>query len=186
MKKLLLAGFFVFACVVSANTLAAGFIKFGGIDGEATDKEHQGWIELDSYQWGMARPSSSAAGQSRRRGSVIVEDLTFEHELDTSSPRLAEVLAKGEVIPRVELHLHDDRSDRAGSDPYLAYRLINVVLTAYHIDWHSDDRPTSEDGQPSEKRPTEQISINFEEIEMTYVPDEGEPVVWSYDAEEGR
>lgn len=177
MKKLLLAGFFIFAVVVSANTLAAGFIKFDGIDGEATDKDHQGWIELDSYQWGMTRPDTGSSGQSRRRGAAIVEDLTFEHELDTSSPRLAEALASGRVIPRVELHLHEERPEGSVDEPYLLYRLTNVMVTAYHINWRSD---------PDDRRPTEKISIRFEEIEMVYTSEEGEEVSWSYDAEEGR
>lgn len=174
MKLLFLVSFLICACVVSANTMAAGYLKFEGIDGESKDAEHEGWIDLDSYQWGMTRPSSGATGQSRRRGSATIEDLTFTHELDTASLRLAEVLATGEVIPRVELHLHEGLSEQRVDEPYLLYRLSNVMVTSYHIDWKSDDRPT------------ENISINFERLEMVYTPVEGEPVDWSWDVEGGR
>jgi len=71
----------------------------------------------------------------------------------------------------VELHLHKGPSERRGDDPYLRYRLTNVVVTAYHIDWQSDDRPT------------EEVSIRFEKLRMVYTPVEGERVDWSWDAE---
>lgn len=50
----------------------------------------------------------------------------------------------------------------------------NVMVTAYHIDWQSDDRPT------------EEISIRFEKLKMVYTPVEGERVDWSWDAEGNR
>ena len=174
MKSLFLASFFILACVVSANTLAGAHLKIAGIEGNSTDKKHQGWIDLDSYQWGMASPSSASSGQSRRRGSATIEDLTFTHQLDTSSLRLAEALATGRVIPMVELHLHQGPSEGRGDSPYLLYRLTNVMVTAYHIDWQSDDRPT------------EKISMRFEKLKMEYSPVKGERVDWSWDAEGNR
>ena len=174
MKSLVITVILIFSCSISASALAAGYLKFKGIEGEATDKEHQGWINLESYEWGMSRPSSSATGQSRRRGAATIEDLTFVKELDTSSLRLTDYLAKGRITPLVELHLHGPGPTEGDEGPYLVYRLSNVSVSSYHISWASDERPT------------ESVSINFEGIEAVYAPQEGRPVEWAYNVEGNR
>ena len=128
---------------------AAGYLKFDGVDGEATDKDHKNWSDILSFEQSITRGDSSSAS-TRARGSAVFHDIVITKELDASSPKLAESIAKGMVYPSVEFHL------TAGSGTYLKYELKNVMITSYSV------------GGSADEKPTEQISLNFEEIKMTY------------------
>ena len=103
------------------------------------------------------QPGSAATGPTRRRGDVICEDIQIAKELDKASPKIAEAVCKGKVFPKVEIHLTASYTD-AGRVTYFKYELKNVLVTSYNI---------SGSGQ-SEDVPTENCSLNFEEIKVTY------------------
>jgi type VI secretion system secreted protein Hcp len=75
--------------------------------------------------------------------------------LDKSSPKIAEAVSMGKVFPKVEIALKTDYVN-SGRETYLLYTLKNVLVTSYSISGSSD-------GTPSEN-----FSLNFEEIKMTY------------------
>jgi type VI secretion system Hcp family effector len=135
----------------------AAYIKFDGVDGEAQDKDHKAWSDLQSFSQAITQPGRAATGATRRRGDVILEDIQCTKELDKSSPKLAQAVCNGKVFPKVEIHLTASYTD-AGRVTYYAYELKNVLITSYSI---------SGAGQ-SEAVPTEQFSLNFEEIKVTY------------------
>ena len=135
----------------------AAFIKFDGIEGECQDKDHKGWSDLASFGQGLHQPGRGATGATRRRGDVIVDDMSCSKELDKSSPKFAEAVCKGKVFPKVEIHLTASYTD-AGRVTYYAYELKNVLVTSYNI---------GGSGQ-SEQVPMEDFSLNFEEIKVTY------------------
>ena len=82
----------------------AAYIKFDGVDGEAQDREHKGWSDLASFGQGLHQPGGAATGATRRRGDVILDDISCSKELDKSSPKIAEAVCKGKVFPKVEIH----------------------------------------------------------------------------------
>ena len=135
----------------------AAYIKFDGVDGEAQDKDHKAWSDLASFGQGLHQPGAGATGPTRRRGDVIVDDLTCSKELDKASPKIAEAVCKGKVFPKVEIHLTASITD-AGRVTYYAYQLTNVLVTSYEI---------GGSGQ-AEDVPMETFSLNFEEIKVTY------------------
>jgi len=135
----------------------AAYIKFDGVDGEAQDKDHKAWSDLASFSQGLHQPGGASTGPTRRRGDVIVDDIGCVKELDKSSPKIAEAVCKGKVIPKVEIHVTASTTD-AGRVTYYAYELKNVLVTSYNI---------SGSGQ-AEEVPTEEFSLNFEEIKVTY------------------
>ena len=135
----------------------AGYIKFDGIDGEAKDKEHDKWSDILAVTQGVSKPGGAATGPTRRRGDTIMDDIIVTKELDKSSPKIAEAVCKGKVFPKVEIHLTASYTD-AGRVTYYAYELTNVQVTSYNF---------SGSGQ-SEQVPTEDMSLNFEEIKSTY------------------
>jgi hypothetical protein len=78
---------------VSADSLSApltspssgGYIKLGDIKGEATDRGHEGWIDILSVSHSITRPMSSGiSGSTRQRGSVTFGDVVLVKELDKS------------------------------------------------------------------------------------------------------
>ena len=135
----------------------AAYIKFDGVDGEAQDDKHKNWSDLVSFSQAIHKPGGGATGQSRRRGDVILEDIVCTKELDKASPKIAESVCKGKVFPKVEIHLTASYTD-AGRVTYYAYELKNVQVVNYAI---------GGSGQ-SEEVPLEEMSLNFEEIKVTY------------------
>ena len=134
----------------------AAYIKFDGIDGEVTDKDHKAWTDLAAFSQLITKPGQGT-GATRRRGDVILEDLHCTKELDKSSPKIAEAVCKGKVFPKVEIHLTASYTD-SGRVTYYAYELKNVQVVSYDI---------SGSGQADDV-PMENFSLNFEEIKVTY------------------
>ena len=109
---------------------AAGFLKLGDIPGESADTDHKEWIIIESMSQGITR-GAGLTGQSRRRGSVVLEDLTCTKELDKSSPKLAEAVCTGLVIPVIEIELTRPVPDPSGTAkrvPYLKYEIKGTYI----------------------------------------------------------
>lgn len=148
MKKMLIM--LVMAVLAVSAVDAAIFAKYDGIDGESTDKNHDKWIDVQSYDWGMHQPGGGATGQSRRRGAAIVEDMTLNIEYDKASPKIQEALLMGKVIPKLEIEQTATFSDFR--TVYLRYELKNVMITSFDISADSDEMPMTV------------VGSNFEEI----------------------
>ncbi len=117
--------------------------------------------------------------ETRRSGNVVFEDIVVVKELDKASPKLAEAVCKGEVFPKVEIHLTRSYTN-TGLVTYYTYELNNVLIVGYRIGGSGY----------SENIPTEEISLSFEEIKVTYTEtDEGGVprgnVVYEWRVEEG-
>lgn len=139
----------------------AMYLHITGIDGEATDADHKDWIEVLSYSMGMADPEAGATGTTRRRGDVVLEDIVVVKELDKSSPKLMEKCAKGEVIASLVIDVC--RAVEDGSSTYYKYELENVMVTSFHSI-----------GSTEEGVPVETITLNYEEITVTYTETDSE------------
>jgi type VI secretion system secreted protein Hcp len=153
-----LLGFLALAATVTG---AAVYMKLGDIKGEstATDNEHKDWIIIESLSTSMnVSPTnvSTGTGAARRRGDAIVEDISMTKSVDKSSPKLAEAVCKGAVIPKVEIYVTASYSDE-GREPYYKYELTNVMVTSYSVN-----------ASGSDAQPTENITLNFEEIKVSY------------------
>lgn len=154
-KEFTLLGIITFALAILfigniSDVEAAVFIKFDGVDGEASDKNHEKWIDVLSFSQQISREQNFDSGAARQRSSVTFGDIMVVKELDKSSPKLAESLFMGKVFPKVEIHLVSI------GGTYLAYELTNVMVTSYSISGDADDRPT------------EEFSFNYEEIKVAY------------------
>lgn len=158
----------------------AAYIKFDGIEGEAKDKDHDKWTDILSFNQGVSKPGGSATGATRRRGDTILDDIGITKELDKSSPKIAEAVCKGKVFPKVEIHLTASYTD-AGRVTYYAYELTNAQVLSYTI---------GGSGQ-SEDVPTEDLTLNFEKIKVTYTETDSEGkskgnIEYTWKVEEGE
>ncbi len=73
------------------------FLKLDGIEGESTDSQHKGWIEIDSFSWGVSNTQSSATGGGGA-GKVSVSDIVVTKSTDSTSPLLFERCVRGSHI----------------------------------------------------------------------------------------
>ncbi|TWU36568.1 hypothetical protein Q31b_48490 [Novipirellula aureliae] len=157
----------------------AGYMKFDGIDGECKDDKHKSWIDVLSFSQAVHQPGGGATGTARRRGDVILDDISVAKLLDKSSPKIAEAVCKGRVFPKVEIELTASYTD-AGRVTYYRYELKNVLVTSYAISGATQ----------SEDVPTEDFSLNFEEIKVTYTENDNAGkkkgnIEYSWKVEEG-
>ena len=136
---------------------AAIFVKIGDIKGESTDRDHVEWIDLLQVSFAVERDSSAGtSGQTRQRASATFGDLVVVKEVDASTPKLQEAIATGKTIPSVKIDFTQDLEGKRV--PYLQWELKNARVSSYSFSGSAD----------SSTVPTEQISLNFEEIKVTY------------------
>jgi type VI secretion system secreted protein Hcp len=134
---------------------AAAYIKIGDIKGESMDRGHRGEIDVLSWSWGMSQSGQRAtAGRGGNRNAPRsgsgVGDLSFTKHIDKASPKLQQYCNSGEHIPVIVLTL-----PRGRSQEFMTYELKNVKVTSCTAG-------------SSGAVPTEDFSLNFEEIKVTY------------------
>jgi type VI secretion system secreted protein Hcp len=150
---------------------AAAYLKFDGVDGESTQKDHKNWINVSSMNMGGHRAGGSATTAAR----VTFKEFTVTKKTDRSSPKLLEAVCKGKVFPAVQLHLTEEGTD--GEPVYYVVEMKNVLVTSYSLGGHTGSAPT------------EELSLNFEEIKITYVDHDGSKggnVEFEWKVEEGE
>jgi type VI secretion system secreted protein Hcp len=137
----------------------AGYIKIEGIDGESTAKGYEKWIGILSVSQSITRPiGAGMSGSSRHRSTATLGDVVCVKEVDKSTPKLADAICEGKVFPSIELHMTTSSDSGEGRTPYLMWKLTNVRVTSYSVSGSTDGMSV----------PTEQFSLNYEEIKQTY------------------
>jgi type VI secretion system secreted protein Hcp len=79
----------------SAQAAVDYFLKVGDIEGESTDRNHQGWIDLYSFSWALATTSGSVKGGGGGAGKVVFSDFSWTQGLDSSVVPLFVAVASG-------------------------------------------------------------------------------------------
>jgi type VI secretion system secreted protein Hcp len=132
------------------------FIKIDGIEGESTDDEHKGWIEIQSFGNGhlqkVTRTASSVGGATAERADF--DDFEFEKLLDKATPMLAVARADGTHINKIKVELC-----RAGTEKvkYMEIVMSNCIVSKYLVSGDSEDL-----------FPIETIGINYGKIQWVY------------------
>lgn len=136
----------------------AAYAKIGDIEGESTEQNHKKWINIQRLSSPISRSvPSGAKDQERARGTTTLGDIVLTRPLDKSSVKLAEACAKGVFYPEAEIHLATQVKE--AEEPYLKYKLKNVIITSYQLDAEASGDP----------QPSESVTLNFTDIEWTYV-----------------
>lgn len=68
----------------------------GPVDGESKDKEHDKWIEVQTFTWGMNNDGYAHFGGGAGKGKVSMGDINITKELDCSTSTLMHHCATGE------------------------------------------------------------------------------------------
>lgn len=132
------------------------FIKIGDIDGESQDDKHKGEIDVLAWSWGMAQSGTYHTGGGGGAGKVNAQDLSLTKYLDKSSPKLMQRVCDGGHIKNAVLVVR-----KAGGDEpleYLKIEMNKVMVTS-----------VSTGGSGGEDRLTENITLNFAEVKVTYL-----------------
>ena len=111
------------------------FLKLPGIDGEATTKGFESWIQLLSYTEGLSQPHSAQVGTGSGAGKADWIEFQFSKVTDKSTPKLKEACAKGTHIQDAKVVIRE-----AGGDSpveYGLYEFKDIMVT--HISTSGQD-----------------------------------------------
>jgi type VI secretion system secreted protein Hcp len=138
----------------ASGQVPQAFVRFDGVDGESKDVDHLKWSEIVTFHQGQKLPVEGV-GAARQVGSVGFDEVSVIKGVDKASPKLAEAVCTGLRVPRVDIDV--TQMTESGRVSYLSYELRNVLISSYNIV-----------GSDSSSRPIEEVTLNFEEIGMTY------------------
>jgi type VI secretion system secreted protein Hcp len=157
------------------------FMKLGDIKGEATDADHKDWILIESMSAPIFRSiPSGAKDQQRTKGETTLGDIVCVRQLDKSSTKLQEACANGTFYKEVEIDFCTTVKNK--QEPYLKYKLSNVIVSSYSVQANSSGNPL----------PSEEITFGYTKAEWTYFvidPATGDnkgKVATAYNPGEGR
>jgi type VI secretion system secreted protein Hcp len=106
------------------------FIKFDGVDGESTHREHKGEIDVLSWNWGVSNDAPAEGGGGAGAGRARMHELRFVHHYDAASPRLAESAAEGKHIKEAFLSVSRGGQKVAG---FLKVSMKDVLVTEVDV-----------------------------------------------------
>jgi hypothetical protein len=73
------------------------FVRIDGIEGESTDDQHPGWIEVFNYKVALKQKKSTTASNAggATAGRADFKPFNFKRPVDKASPKLAIACADG-------------------------------------------------------------------------------------------
>lgn len=149
------------------------YMQIEGINGNVTAEGHAQWIELNSMNFAVGRGIASPVSgrESNREASVAsIGEIQISKLMDETSPLFFVEACIG-VAKKVSIHLCRT-GDKIQS--FMEYTLSNVLISSYSVQ-------ASGEGDPYES-----LSLNFDKIEMKYIPYDdhhkpGSPIPAGYD-----
>jgi len=132
------------------------FLKLDAIAGESIDKTHKGEIQILAFSFGATQSGSTHIGGGGGSGKVNFQDISFTKYIDKATPILLQMVANGKHFKQADLVVR-----KAGEHPleYLKIKLNEILVSSY-----------SSGGSGGEDRLTENVTLNFAKIDVTYTP----------------
>ena len=135
------------------------YLKYGKIDGEATQAGFEKWIPINKFGFGCGRAVSTPLGDAGRRESstASISEVTVDKTLDKSSTDIMKEAIFNTKGEDATVKISRQKSD-GSEEAYLAVTMKKAIISGYSI------------GGDGGGRPSETLSLNFTEIEMSYTP----------------
>ncbi len=132
------------------------YMKYGSAQGDVTESGHKQWIELLSCHWSMARTLRSAVGigLNRESTSAFVSELSCMKLVDSGSSNLTQNAFVGEAQ---QCEIDFTRVEKGQEAVFRKITLTDAIISGL-----------VNQGQGKE-RPTEVLTLNFTEIQITDV-----------------
>lgn len=144
----------------SNNALRAGYLEIKGIDGQADDANHKGWMDVLAVQYSISREGAGADGL----GPSALSDIIVTRKCDKATPKLAISCAGGKRYDAAEFHLMSIINGEAKVSDKI--KLKNVAIKGHQF-------VAAEAGAAA----TEVLRLGFREIEIerTVYNEKGSP-----------
>ena len=150
------------------------YLKIEGIDGESTDQAHQGWIEVQSWSWGVSQP-----GQKMTVGTGLVvagkpslQVFSVGKQIDKASPKLFLACATGKHFPSVSLDVvrtvGGDVAGGSKTESFIHIKMSDILVSSYHPSELLEASSQSPVGLVPDGVPVEMVSLNVAKIKFEY------------------
>lgn len=134
------------------------YLKIEGVDGEATQSNHIGWIEIYSFSWGASNPTTVGSGATGlSAGKVSVSSFNVMKKTEASSCKLFAACCNGTHFPTAHVEL-SKAAGEGGQQVFLKYDFTDVMVES--VQWSGS---TGGDDQP-----TESVSLAFLKVAVEY------------------
>jgi type VI secretion system secreted protein Hcp len=133
------------------------FLRLEGVTGESAQKGHEGWIEVQGWDWEIEAESSWTKGGGASVGKPRPAALSWTHQFDLASIALLGKIAGGRAFPTAELQVART-TGRGTPKTYLTATMQDVYITKV-------TSSGTEEGQV-----LQQISMVFKHIAIEYRP----------------
>ncbi len=142
------------------------FLKLDGIKGESPYKDHSGYIEVESFSWGLSSFGSTGGGGGAGKRSF--QDFHFTKTVDSTSPQLFLRCANGAHFPKVELWALkvSDLGVAAAAGP----EFLKIALEDVHVSSFEQKADHKMELDP----PQDSFSLNFSMIEFSVLSPNGD------------
>jgi type VI secretion system secreted protein Hcp len=148
------------------------YVQYGSIKGDVTAEGHVGWIEVNSFQFGVGRGISAPVGGSsdREASAPSLSEVVLSKPTDMATVDLFTEALQGEGQ---DVTIDFCKTDKGQLNVYLSYTLNNVMISGHSHSSGGD-------------RPQESISLNYTKIQMRDVSlgaknEDGAPATAGYD-----
>ena len=131
------------------------FLKLSNdIKGESQDHKHKDEIDVLAWSWGVSQSGTFHMGGGGGSGKASFQDISVTKYVDKASNGLLRACSTGEALKSADLVVR-----KAGKKPleYITIKMKNVLVTS-----------VSTGGSGGEDRLTENVTLNFAEVEYTY------------------
>jgi type VI secretion system secreted protein Hcp len=130
------------------------FLKCDGLAGESQDDSHKGEIDVLAWSWGASNSGTTHTGGGGGAGKVSVQDISVTKYVDNASTDLLLACCNGKHYSEMILTVR-----KAGETPleYIVMTMKDCLISS-----------VSTGGSGGEDRLTENVSINFGSVEISY------------------
>jgi type VI secretion system secreted protein Hcp len=131
------------------------------IDGESMDSQHEKWIEVQSFNWGVAHPIGHQTGTygSVGAGRADFQDFSFTKLADSASPLLYKACAQATDFSTVVFEIVSD----------MAGKKLTVMMFVFEDCTISSISPGGSSGDAA-GRPMESVSLFYRKITWHFQP----------------
>jgi type VI secretion system secreted protein Hcp len=128
------------------------FLKIDGIQGEVTQADHKGEIQVESFSWGIKGGEIGSATGGAGAGKSQISGLTITKKTDKTSPSLLLHCATGQHYKEAIFVVVGPSRTHKGELEYLKLKLDNIIISSIQESGGGDVVPT------------ESLTINFQHI----------------------
>jgi len=137
------------------------YMKITGpdVEGEATAKGMEKWIEIYSFSWGASNPTTVGPGSTGiSAGRASVSSFNIMKKTEVSSAKLFAGCCAGQHFKQAEVQLRKATGTDGGQQTFLKYTFDDVMVES--VQWSGSTG--------GDDTPTESVSFAFAKVKIDY------------------